>query len=243
MKNLLPILTTIAFTTTNLFAATLEFRYRQTSNGIYKCLNHRDQEGLNYGHLGECGQVSGMSFNSPSLHLWIPGLQSIGSEYQTADFSGSYFVDSDFTSARMENADLSRILIRRSKFTGSSMARISLKGAMVTQASFSGADLSASQFAESSLSQSHFDDCGLKGANFKAALLTQIDFSKANLAGANFADSSLTGVNFRGADLRGSDFTGALLANDIIWERAQYDSATRLPFPADEAREKGMIKR
>jgi len=241
MKTLF-ITTIITFlTTTSLFADTLEFKYQEASPGVYKCLNASKQEGLNPGYLGECGQVSGMKFGELTLHLYMPGIQSIGTEYTSPDFSDSYLADCDFSKAKMDGADLGHSLLRRCLFAKAGMARLTVHNSLVGQNSFSGADLRGADFGNCSLKQNRFDFATLTGASFTMSLIEGADFSNADLTQADFADTSLTNVDFRNADLRGADFFDAYVASDVQWRGAQYDETTKLPFDEEVAKEKGMV--
>lgn len=242
MKNLF-ITTIITFlTTTNLFADTLEFKYQEVSPGVFKCMNANKQEGLNPGYLGECGQVSGMKFGALTLHLYMPGIQSIGTEYQTSDFSDSYLADCDFSKAQMSGTNLNHSLLRRCTFSNANMARLTVHDSLIGQNNFSGTDLRGSDFGNCSIKQNRFDFATLTSASFHMSLLEGADFSNADLTQADFADTWITGASFRGADLRGADFFDAYVGEDVQWRGAMYDDTTQLPFTEDVAIQKGMVR-
>jgi len=233
-------ITILTLSTTNLFAAELLYRYKEVAGG-YQCVDANNQEGRNTGFMDECGQVSGMKFDALSVHTKIAGLQSIGAAYFDTDFSGTFFLDCDFSNSKMEHADLNQVLIRRSNWSGAGLSQMSLKGSWIAQTSFSGSDLNFAVFSNSTIARTKFDRANLRSANFQSSLMGRIDFSEANLNRANFSNAHLTAVDFQGADLRGANFTGALVADDVSWERALYDRTTVLPFSFERASERGMV--
>jgi hypothetical protein len=241
MKNLFLTTTITLFTTTSLFADTLEYRYKEVSPGVYKCLNASQKEGHNPGFLGECGQVSGQKFGPLTAHLWMPGIQSVNTEYQSPDFSDSFLADCDFSKAKMNGADLHDSLIRRCLFSNANLQRVSMHNNLIEQNNFSGANLNAGDFGNSSLKLDRFDSATLTGAEFQMSLLDQIDFSMSDLTQADFSHTRITSTDFSNADLRGATFFDTYVDDSDLWHGAQYDETTQLPFTEDIAKEKGMV--
>ncbi len=241
MKNILFTLTTIAFSSTNLFAAELQYHYRPV-NGAYQCVDQNDHEGLNPSVLDECGQVSGMKFENITSRKKISGLRSVGTQYRDVDFSAAYFQDCEFASSKFENSSFEQIKIRRSKFSSAEFLNQTFKGSLITESSFTMAKFKDAKFSSALLTLVNMSGTVLTSAAFDSALLNQTDFSKADLQRASFRGASLQNVNFENANLRGADFTDAYVGDSMNWKGAQYDRATKLPFSDEKAAQEGMLK-
>jgi hypothetical protein len=104
---------------------------------------------------------------------------------------------------------------------------------------------STEDFSNSKLNGLDFHDSELPDANFEGSDLQKANFSHTNLWHANFKDCQLAEADFTEADLQDADLRNANL-EDAKLEKAHLKGAifnrnTRLPFPSDQARGRGMI--
>jgi len=196
----------------------LGFQYR---NG--RCLNQENQEGLNTGHFGECGQVDGISLPNQLLQ---PG----------ARFMGAHLRGTDLRRMVAENANFERSDLRMITLSGAD-----LRGSQFREALLDGALLDFG----SNLESCNFEGVLARGANFNSATLRRSRWTGARLQGSGFRDADLYLTDFTFADLRDSDLRGAdLTAADLFGAQlsgAFFNPFTRLPFDRSEAYRLGMI--
>lgn len=240
MKTFVSLVSLLSFITLSAQAADLAYKYRW-SNGAYRCVNSAGQQGYNENYFGECGQVSGLNFESIKANQSISGLQSVETVYQKADFSGGGLVDCNFERAELINANMNSMRIYATKLSGAQMERASFVGALITKASYNNADLKNSVFWNSSIGYSHFNGAILYFATFEGALLKNVSFENADARESSFAHTVLNQTNFKNADLRGAIFDKAHLNEGNVWTGAKFDQFSRLPFSREEAEAKGMI--
>jgi uncharacterized protein YjbI with pentapeptide repeats len=199
-----------------------EYQYKPDSSGNYRCLNQNQMPGFNQGYLGECGQISGKTFDYPEMHRSGDGLQAEGTYFKNADFSGARFRGANLKSSHFQNSNFNSALIRRSDLTKAMMDHTLFKAALLDNL----------EMVDGTLDYSDFD----------GALLTSVEFSRSSLQFANFKGALLTSIDFTDVDLRGADFTNAGVS-DIRWRGAIYNNSTKLPFSESQAAQEGMVKK
>jgi uncharacterized protein YjbI with pentapeptide repeats len=90
-------------------------------------------------------------------------------------------------------------------------------------------------------------DAKLRGVDFRGADLdrTQLahaDLRNADLRGAKLRGAYLYKADLSGADLRGAELPEKMKLSHVNLSGAKFDDATALPFGADEALHRGMVK-
>lgn len=154
----------------------------------------------------------------------------------------AYFSNVDLTESNFSFALLEQFYCSKCNFSKSNLYRFSLRNALISDSQFSFADLVFSNFSDAIISNTQMDQAKLDFSSFNSATLSSLSFQKSRLLFANFIGTRISEVNFTGADLRGANFTGATLIGLNIWQQAQFDDTTKLPFSESQAIKEGMIK-
>lgn len=167
---------------------------------------------------------------------------------RNADFSGARITDSYFDGSVAENTN----------FSNAKLFRVSFRGANLKGANFLNVETSSqhkivwvnANLMDANLAEIELILVGCPGYySLKALEIASprtmaaiLDFNNGHLTfrGATLRNAiicgDLTGVDFRGADLRGADFTNTTNASKGFFNRAKYDSRTRLPIDPEQHR-------
>jgi uncharacterized protein YjbI with pentapeptide repeats len=90
-----------------------------------------------------------------------------------------------------------------------------------------------------------FHESELQNANFEGSNLMHVNFQNTNLWHACMKDCDLRGANLMKADLQEADLRNANLETAKLdgarLRGAKFNGQTRLPFPEDQAKGRGMI--
>jgi uncharacterized protein YjbI with pentapeptide repeats len=147
----------------------LEFNFKwDPSNETGRCVNAQGKEGYNPKHLGECGDLRGMSLSTTDLNGYnldgsvFDGLKLVGYNFNGASLRGIKASGTDFSRSRLNGANLTG-----SDLSGADFSKSELYGSYFVKAKLSGA-----QFKDSKLGGSHFESAQLEGAYFNVSLKT-----------------------------------------------------------------------
>lgn len=176
------------------------------------------REAYNKGFVGECGDLGMIRVPDDVAHrLPYSKMHLRGLRAAFASLPKVVFRGSDLSFANFREGDFSEADFRE------------IQGPRV---SFIGASLKAARF-----DQAQLENADLSGARLDAARL-----SGANLRGARLLAAQLSSARFDGADLRGADLSEAVYFG-ATFKGALFDDKTRLPFSAEEAARRGMVRR
>lgn len=116
-----------------------------------------------------------------------------------------------------------------------------LKGAKLTGADLSGADLSGADLTAARIIDAKFYEANLAGAVLHKAPAYRAWFRRADLAGAALTGMDLRLASFVHANLRGANLLDSWV-DGADFNKSVYNRRTLLPFDADGAAQRGMIR-
>ncbi len=149
------------------------------------------------------------------------------------DFSSSFFLRNNLTSANLSGtnlseANLSSAFLLAAKLSGANLSRANLSGAYLLGAKLSRANLSGAYLLGAKLSEANLERADLSRADLSEANLSRAKLSRAKLNGANLGRANLSRTDLREAnlstaylgiaDLSGADLSGADLSEANLSE-------------------------
>jgi len=156
-----------------------------------------------------------------------------------ADLSTFNFLETDLSSAILDDANLTHANLTGANLSDAMMARVTLSGTSFAGAKMAGAKLYSARIDRAGeedhwKNQTLFGRADLRGAWFTSAFLPNAEFDGADLTGAilhsaklmdaSFIDATVAGARFLDADLTNADFTDADVSS-AIFTRAQTEGA------------------
>lgn len=165
-----------------------------------------------------------------------------GASFENAVLPGGHFVLSELRETKFEHANVNGAHFVMCQLLGVRLQGASMQGTVwtdcdLTHVSFRGAILDRSKWSDIRAAVGTcFDDVSLVGADFRGVNLAKASLKKANLHSGDIRQADLQGADLRGADLREVKFDDAKL------QGATFDDATKLPFSAAEAVQRGMTR-
>ncbi len=137
-------------------------------------------------------------------------LTAQGGLLDSADFTGSYLVETDLGGTWLENARFRGCVIKRSSFATVEPHRLLPPYVAGTDATLT-THASGVDFGGAFVVDTNFAGANLLAANFDGAVLVGVDFTNAAPALATFRNTVLIAPVWTGAVLKSTDFDGAVM--------------------------------
>ena len=198
------------------------YRYDPSRRGCFDQHGNGIKAGLNAGWIDfdwKSIECSGLAGTRSIQGLNLTDFVGMGADLTGMDLRGVFFLRGDLRSIRLTNAVLS-------DGSGDWGSRAFFWNARLEFATLDSVAASTVEFVEAKLDH---------------ASLAQGDFSAGDFTRASLRDADLTGTNFTGAKLQGADLSGAKLSPETLFQGAEANAKTRLPFSQAEALARGMI--
>lgn len=162
-----------------------------------RALDGLDQQVLVQGRIDQ-HQLSEIRSRNilPSTLRAVRGLQLQNRSLNFANFTGSHFVNSDFSFAQALGAE----------FRSSTHTQVVFSGAKLSGAGFWTADLRGSDFKRGELQNSKFEGASFTGVSFRDADLTKANLAFTEQLGVRYHNTDVDGANFNAAILRATEF-------------------------------------
>ena len=163
---------------------------------------------------------AGTSFRNVDLPIAMDHLNFSGAYFVDSNFCGASFKQADLKGAnfyghiQLGNSDMDGAHLDNAYFSGKSviLSGVKLNQARGVKVNFSSCQLDSAELKDAFLNNSDFSETFLRGTDFSSSQLNNGDFTHAELYKAKFVNADLTGANMMSADLEGVDFSGANLA-------------------------------
>lgn len=188
------------------------------------CINQNGERGLNHGHVGDCGDLEGLSLKSILKEEKIIGIKMRGANLRGVDFSGLNLSLTDLSYSNLDEAILDGAAIISSRLDGASLrgasfiaaelARISANGTHFESAIFTRAVLSHSRIVSSTLARSRMEhlranDLYIENSSLDYSNLEGSFFVRSRFVGSSFRKARGHDVHFFQSNMIGTDFSGS----------------------------------
>lgn len=182
MANIL--LAFLFFTSQNLFAVDLKFRY------IDGYCQKNKMAGSNPSFVGECGN--------------LVSSRVINQTYQYNTFSGlvlnsAYLYMNRFDQAKFKGASFRRAVILQNHFENLNADFTDFKGAIVKGTTFKKVSLQEAFALGTRFEKTKFEECDLRGTSFWGSNLLQTEFINSDLRGVDFRTTFMLFTQFTGS--------------------------------------------
>jgi uncharacterized protein YjbI with pentapeptide repeats len=161
--------------------------------------------------------------------------------YHAGLITGEGLVDlrgANLAQAQLADLDLRAVKLKGANLAGASLHRANLTDADLSEADLFQADLTLADLTNTNLSQAYLAEAKLVRVNLAAATLADNDLTHATLRFSSLVGLEGLGLDLSGADLsyaslQGANLENAIIFEDLILQKARYNSETIWPAKLD----------